>query len=86
MGGGDIKLLAMIGAFTGVKGILFTIFVGSVFGTLTGLVIIALGNRNLDFSKMPIPFGPFLSAGAVLYIFFGSELITWYFNLNANRI
>ena len=76
MGGGDIKLLAMIGAATGVKGVLFTIFAGSLLGTLAGISTM-LYMKMAD-TKFRIPFGPFLSAGAVLYIFFGNELIQWY--------
>lgn len=82
MGGGDIKLLAMIGAATGIKGIFFTIFAGSLFGTAVGIIIM-LYTKIAD-TKLKIPFGPFLSLGAVLYIFYGNELIQWYFNLLKN--
>jgi leader peptidase (prepilin peptidase)/N-methyltransferase len=77
MGGGDIKLLAMIGAATGIKGVLFTLFTGSFLGTFAGiatLVFVKGGNGRLK-----IPFGPYLSCGAILYIFFGEGLIHWYF-------
>ena len=77
MGGGDIKLLAMIGAATGIRGVLFTIFAGSLFGTFFG-VFLLLYTRISDSAKLRIPFGPFLSLGAVLYIFFGNQLIEWY--------
>jgi len=76
MGGGDIKLLAMIGAAMGVKGVLFTLFTGSLFGTIAGIFSIFLtktGDRHFK-----IPFGPYLSAGAVLYIFYGDQMIQWY--------
>ena len=76
MGGGDIKLLAMIGAATGIKGVIFTIFAGSLFGTLFGILIM-LYTQIAD-TKLRIPFGPFLSLGAILYIFFGKQLILWY--------
>ena len=76
MGGGDIKLLAMIGAATGIKGVLFTVFAGSLLGTLAGISAL-LYMKAVD-TKLRIPFGPFLSAGAVLYIFFGDGLIRWY--------
>ncbi|MDA8134984.1 MAG: prepilin peptidase [Desulfobacteraceae bacterium] len=79
MGGGDIKLLAMIGAATGIKGILFTVFTGSMLGTFAGIATIFYTKRS-D-TKLKIPFGPFLSAGAVLYVFFGEELIRWYMRL-----
>ena len=77
MGGGDIKLLAMIGAATGLKGVLFTIMTSSFLGTAVGLsAIIFIKGSNLH---LKIPFGPYLSFGAILYIFFGEELIQWYF-------
>ena len=78
MGGGDIKLLAMIGALVGWKGVLFTIFVSSAVGTVSGIIIMVLTKKNM---KLAIPFGPFLAIGAVLYIFYGSRLIHWYLNL-----
>ncbi len=79
MGGGDIKLLAMIGAATGVKGAFFTLFTGSVFGTLGGVAAMALAK---EFKKKGarIPFGPFLSLGAILYVFWGEPVIRWYAN------
>lgn len=78
MGGGDIKLLAMIGAIVGWKGVLFTIFVASLVGTLAGLIVMLQSRKGM---KLAVPFGPFLSIGGITYIFFGSSLITWYFNL-----
>ena len=78
MGGGDIKLLAMIGAFIGWKGVLVTIFMGSAIGTLAGLAAMLAEKKDM---KMRIPFGPFLAIGAVISIFFGNELIVWYWNL-----
>ncbi len=78
MGGGDIKLLAMIGAVIGWKGVLFTVFVSSVVGTVVGILLMMRQKKGL---KLAIPFGPFLSIGAISYIFFGSELIRWYFNM-----
>ena len=87
LGGGDIKLLAMIGAATGIKGVLFTLFSGSLLGTVFGAAAIfrlkTIRKNGLDdpVSKLKIPFGPFLSAGAVLYIFYGDQLIYWYLNI-----
>ena len=78
MGGGDIKLLAMIGAFLGWKGVIFTIFTGSAIGTAAGVV---LALRTGGGRKLAIPFGPFLSVGALLYLFFGPQLIGWYIAL-----
>ncbi|HBO69428.1 MAG TPA: prepilin peptidase [Deltaproteobacteria bacterium] len=63
MGGGDIKLIAMIGAFLGWKGALFTIFCGSLLGVAGGLVAMRKGEEGL---KTAIPFGPYLCAAALL--------------------
>ncbi|MBW2593337.1 MAG: prepilin peptidase [Deltaproteobacteria bacterium] len=78
MGGGDIKLLAMIGAFIGWQGVIFTIFTASAVGTVVGLTQMIISHGNM---KLAIPFGPFLSIGAITYIFFGRAIITWYFGL-----
>jgi leader peptidase (prepilin peptidase)/N-methyltransferase len=78
MGGGDIKLLAMMGAIVGWQGVLFTIFVASLVGTLAGLAVMLQSRKGL---KLAVPFGPFLSIGGTMYIFFGTPLIDWYFNL-----
>jgi leader peptidase (prepilin peptidase)/N-methyltransferase len=81
MGGGDIKLLAMMGAIIGWKGILFTIFVASAVGTFSGLLIILKTRKTM---KLAVPFGPFLAIGGVAYILFGPQLVNWYFNLLRN--
>jgi leader peptidase (prepilin peptidase)/N-methyltransferase len=78
MGGGDIKLLAMIGVLLGWEGVLFTVFTASAVGTIAGLVAMIQQRKGM---KLAIPFGPFLSIGAITYVFFGSKLIYWYFNL-----
>jgi leader peptidase (prepilin peptidase)/N-methyltransferase len=78
MGGGDIKLLAMIGAVIGWKGVLFTIFVASAVGTLAGMLIMLKTRKTM---KLAVPFGPFLAIGGITYILFGPQLINWYFNL-----
>lgn len=75
MGGGDIKLLAMIGAFLGWKAIPVTLLIGSLTGSLVGMGLMLL--RGAD-SRVPIPFGPFLAAGALCALFFGDTLIEWY--------
>jgi leader peptidase (prepilin peptidase)/N-methyltransferase len=77
MGGGDIKLLGMIGTIIGWKGVIFTIFVSSMVGTCVGMIMILVKGKNMKFA---IPFGPFLSIGAILYIFFGEKILHWYFN------
>ena len=75
MGGGDIKLLGMIGTFIGWKGVIFTIFAASLTGTFVGIIVMLLKGKNLKFA---IPFGPFLSIGAMSYIFFGDKVFFWY--------
>ncbi len=75
MGGGDIKLLAMIGAFLGWKAVILTILSGSLIGSITGIIIMV--SKGKDF-KYAIPFGPFLSLGAVISLFYQNEIIIWY--------
>lgn len=76
MGGGDIKLLAMIGAFIGWKGVLFTILCSSFIGSVVGIALMYIFSRA-D-SKYAVPFGPFLSLGAIIYVLVGESLINWY--------
>lgn len=78
MGGGDIKLLAMIGAVVGWRGVLFTIFTGSLLGCIVGFSLMVKNKKGM---KLAVPFGPFLSMGAVIHLFFGQSIINWYFNL-----
>jgi leader peptidase (prepilin peptidase)/N-methyltransferase len=79
MGGGDVKLLAMIGAFLGWKAVILTILLSSLIGSVVGIMIMVL--KGKDF-KYAIPFGPFLSLGAVIALFYGESLIRWYLYLN----
>lgn len=75
MGGGDIKLLAMIGAFLGWRGVLVTLIIGSLTGAVVGTGLIVARRTE---SRIPIPFGPFLALGAVCALAFGDQLIEWY--------
>jgi leader peptidase (prepilin peptidase)/N-methyltransferase len=75
MGMGDIKLLAMLGAFMGWKSILPTIFLGSLIGSLVGVPLMLIKRAS---GKLAIPFGPFLSLGAIIYLLWGPDLISWY--------
>ena len=79
MGGGDVKLLAMIGAFLGWKAVILTILLSSLIGSISGIIIIVL--KGKDF-KYAIPFGPFLSLGAVISLFYGNHIINWYLYIN----
>jgi leader peptidase (prepilin peptidase)/N-methyltransferase len=63
MGGGDIKLLAMIGAFVGWRGTLATIFLGALLGAAGGMLAMRKGGEGL---KTAIPFGPYLCVAALL--------------------
>jgi leader peptidase (prepilin peptidase)/N-methyltransferase len=78
MGGGDAKLLAMMGAFLGLQAVPFIIFASSLVGTAAGLSIMAVQRKD---RHLAIPFGPYLALGAVLYIFCGPQLIQWYLQL-----
>ena len=71
MGGGDIKLLAMIGAFLGWQSLPFVIFGSSVLGAIVGLGAMAKQKKG---GKTMIPYGPFLSVAALLYMFFREPL------------
>ncbi|MGH7885789.1 MAG: prepilin peptidase [Thermodesulfobacteriota bacterium] len=68
MGMGDIKLLAMLGAFLGADGVVFIIFISSLIGTVVGVSLMIYNKGNL---KYAIPYGPFLSLAAIIYIFTG---------------
>jgi leader peptidase (prepilin peptidase)/N-methyltransferase len=75
MGGGDIKLLAMIGAFLGWKPALLTIMIGALTGSVVGVLMILLKRMRRD---QYLPFGPFLALGAVVALFCHQELLAWY--------
>ncbi len=78
MGGGDIKLMAVLGLIFGIKGILFTTLFSFVTGAVISVILLALKIKS---RKDEIPFGPFISLSALIYIFFGNEIINWYFEL-----
>jgi len=71
MGGGDIKLSAMIGAFLGYKSILLVLFLSSILGSFWGLFLILLKKESL---KTALPFGPFLAGAALITLFYGDLL------------
>ena len=76
MGFGDVKFMACIGAFLGWQGVLFTLFAGSVVGSVVGLAGFFLAR---DRTGVRLPFGPFLAAGALIWLFGGQRLFDWYF-------
>ena len=73
MGGGDIKMMAMVGAFIGPAGAMLTIFLGALAGT------IVFGPLSLK-TKKEVPFGVFLGLGAAIAFLFGEALVDWYSN------
>jgi len=75
MGGGDIKLLAMIGAFLGWPSIPVTLFLSSLGGSIIGLSAMLIKGVG---RKYALPFAPFLCLGALLHLFFGKELVALY--------
>ncbi len=78
MGGGDMKLGAMLGAFLGWKIVLLSILVAVVFGGAVAVALLASGAKG---RKEPIPFGPFLATGGALGLLWGERVITWYMNV-----
>ncbi len=75
MGFGDVKLLAMIGAFLGWRQVPIVLLAGSLTGSIIGISLMVYLRQD---RKLAIPFGPFLAAGAVIALFFGERLIHWY--------
>jgi len=78
MGGGDIKLMAMIGIVSGWKLTLLTIMIASFIATIIGGWLIALGKIK---RKEPIPFGPFIALAAAVAYLWGEQIIAWYLTL-----
>ena len=75
MGGGDIKLAAMLGAFLGWKVLLLSLFLSAIGG---GILAAALMGSGLRGRKDPLPFGPFLAAGGAVGLFWGERMVRWY--------
>ena len=76
MGGGDVKMMAMVGAFTGWKGVFLTTLIGSVAGSLIGVGLMVFTGAG---RKTKVPFGPFLALGALVTIFLGNLIFNWFF-------
>jgi leader peptidase (prepilin peptidase)/N-methyltransferase len=75
MGGGDIKMMGMVGAFIGWKGVLLTTLLGSLTGAIVGVGLMAASKAG---RKTKIPFGPYLALGALISLFFGTPILRWY--------
>ena len=78
MGLGDIKMLALVGAFLGWRGVLVTLFFGALSGAVVGVALISRGDGSM---KTKLPFGTFLAAAALLALFAGQEITSAYFDL-----
>ena len=75
MGGGDIKLGAMLGAFLGWQATIVMLFVSFLLGAVVGSALTARRDRGWD---RAVPFGPFLAAGSFLTVLWGRDLLEWY--------
>lgn len=78
MGFGDVKMMLMVGAFLGVKKTLLTILAGSVLGSVLGIIFILARRKERDYE---LPFGTFLGMAALLVMFFGGPVVSWYQSL-----
>lgn len=75
MGGGDIKLFALIGFVVGLKIMLLSFFFATFYGAFFGIIAMLLGFVK---KKQAIPFGPFIAIGTLTAYFFGEEIVEWY--------
>jgi leader peptidase (prepilin peptidase)/N-methyltransferase len=72
MGGGDVKLMAAVGAFLGLGSALLVVFLGAFLGAVYGVLVLRRGGQA------KVAFGTFLAAAAVAVVFFGPRLLDWY--------
>jgi leader peptidase (prepilin peptidase)/N-methyltransferase len=72
---GDVKMLAMIGAFLGLSGVVVTLFLGALLGSVTGMALMA---RKRIHMQSKLPFGFFLAIGAIAALFYGGAFVDWY--------
>jgi leader peptidase (prepilin peptidase) / N-methyltransferase len=75
MGGGDVKMLAMIGAFLGWKHVIVTLVFSSITGAVIGLLVIAIKRGGM---KYALPFGTFLALAALIASLYGDRIVAWY--------
>lgn len=78
MGGGDIKLFAVIGLVLGLLSTLLTLFMASFIGAIVGIIHL---RRSKQGRKTPVPFGPSIAVAAIIVYFYGKQLFEWYTNL-----
>ena len=84
MGLGDVFLMGAIGAIFGWKAVMVTLILSSLFGSVVGVAMIALSKTRLG-GFTAIPFGPYLCAGCLAWMFRGPEVLNWYVSLLAGR-
>ena len=75
MGGGDVKLAAMIGAFLGWRYIIISLFLGFFLGALAGIILIL---SKIKSREDTVPFGPFIALGSMITLLWGEKIISWY--------
>jgi leader peptidase (prepilin peptidase) / N-methyltransferase len=78
MGGGDVKMLAMIGAFLGWKLVLVTLVFSSIAGAVVGLIVLATRRGGLRYA---LPYGTFLALAGLIASLFGEQIVAWYVGL-----
>jgi leader peptidase (prepilin peptidase) / N-methyltransferase len=78
LGGGDVKLMAMLGAFFGWRAALSILLASSVVGSVIGIMVILFLRKGMRYA---IPFGPFLSIAGIAYLFYGERFVGWYLGL-----
>lgn len=75
LGGGDVKLMAMLGAFFGWKAVFFLILLSSLLGSVIGVSVMLAQRKDMQYA---VPFGPFIALAAIIYLFWGEMLLNWY--------
>jgi leader peptidase (prepilin peptidase)/N-methyltransferase len=75
MGGGDIKLFAMLGLFLGLKGTIITMILSIYVGAIYGILVILKSKIKREKYNSIIPYGPFISIAAWVYMFYGEQII-----------
>jgi leader peptidase (prepilin peptidase) / N-methyltransferase len=77
LGMGDVKMMAMVGVFLGLKLTLLTLVLGSFLGSILGILVLLTGGHM----KTPLPFGTFLSVAAFIASIYGNSIVSWYVSL-----
>ena len=78
MGFGDVKMMAMVGAFLGAPLAILTIMLGSVLGSVVGISLMQFGGKDRHYE---LPFGTFLAFGAIVSVLYGQDILRWYLGL-----